>query len=195
MLNKLREPGFQRTLFRRFNVVMLLMWRLGLGRVVNAAPAITGRVMILVTTGRRSGRTRHFPITYAPAEGHVYCLAGFGTATHWYLNVRERPDVELWMPDGRWNGHAEPLSAEDNLQAVRAVFVASAFASQMFEGIDPSRVSDDELRALTERFPLVRITLTGPAPGPGYADLAWVWLVVAAAMIVARGLRERRRSS
>jgi deazaflavin-dependent oxidoreductase (nitroreductase family) len=190
-MNKLRDPGFQRSLFRRVNVVMLLMWRLGLGRIVNAAPSITGRVMVIVTTGRRTGRVRRFPVTYAPADGHLHCLAGFGANTHWYRNVLAHPDVELWMPGGRWRGHAEPLPTEGNLSAVRDVFKASAFASTVFEGINASTVSDDELRAMAVRFPLVRITLTERVQGPRYADLAWIWPVAAAAILLAGAIRAR----
>jgi len=61
LTSRLRDPGFQRILFRRINVMMLLAWRLGLGWLINAAPGITGRVMVLSRTGRRSGRIRRFP--------------------------------------------------------------------------------------------------------------------------------------
>lgn len=48
---KLRDPAFQRVLFRRVNVLMLLAWRLGLGRLINVAPAIIGRVMCSARSG------------------------------------------------------------------------------------------------------------------------------------------------
>ena len=128
LTSRLRDPGFQRVLFRRINVVMLLAWRLGFGRVITAAPAISGRVMVLATTGRRWGRIRRFPITYAPCDGGMHCVAGFGKSTSWYRNALAHPEVELWLPDGSFSGRAEPLDAGEHLDVVRDVFVASAFA-------------------------------------------------------------------
>lgn len=191
-MSRLRDPGFQRALFKRINVAMLVMWRLGLGRLINFAPAITGRVMVIVTTGRRSGRVCPVPITYAPSGRYLYCLAGFGTSTSWYRNALAHPDVELWLPDGRWTGHLEPIRAEDDVGAVREVFKASAFASKIFEGVNPATATDDELRAMAERFPLARITLTGRASGPGYADLAWLWPAAAAAIVLIHTARKVR---
>lgn len=194
MMRKLRDPSLQRALFKRINVGMMLAWRLGLGRMINAMPGTTGRIMVIVTVGRRSGRIRRFPINYAREDGQVYCLAGFGSRTHWYRNVIEHPEVELWLPDGRWIGRAEPLSSEQHLPAVREVLIASGFASRVFEGIDAWTVTDAELRALADRFPLVRITMTERVRGRGPADLAWLW-PAAIALTGAAGATYRARRS
>ena len=193
MTSRLRDPAFQRVLFRRINVVMLLAWRLGLGRLLNAAPAIIGRIMILSTTGRRSGLARRFPVTYALDDGSVYCLAGFGRATDWYRNVLAYPEVELWLPGGSYLGRAQPLRSDDHLDAIRSVLVASGFASRTFEGIDARRASDEELRALADRFPLVRITLTAAQGGRTPADLAWTWPAAAVAVALFRAAIIRSR--
>lgn len=147
---------------------------------------------MLSTVGRRSGLIRRFPVTYAPFEGGVHCLAGFGKGTHWYRNVLAHPDVELWLPHGRFTGRAEPLDASRNLDVVRDVLVASAFASNLFEGIDARTIDDDALRALADRFPPVRITIIGRAAGRGPGDLTWVWSAAAA---IALTLRVRKFSN
>ncbi len=84
------------------NPFMLLMWRLGLGVWFNWWPAVSGRVLVIVHRGRKTGRRRYAPVNYACVEGELYCVAGFGPVTHWYRNVRAHPQVEVWTPEGWW---------------------------------------------------------------------------------------------
>ena len=61
--------------------LMLPLWRLGLGRWLNAWPAVGGRIMVLVHRGRKSGLQRYTPVNYAQVDGEVYCTAGFGAGS------------------------------------------------------------------------------------------------------------------
>ena len=180
--------------FRRYlNPFMVLLWRLGLGRWFNAWPDVGGQIMVIVHTGRKTGARRLSPVNYALAEGDVYALAGFGRVSDWYLNLRADPEVELWLPEGRWRAVAEDVSEDPRrLQLVRQVMIASGFAARVF-GLDPRPMSDLELARVTARYPLLRFrrteALTGPG-GPG--DLAWVWLVLAAVWMFGRMVNARR---
>ena len=189
MTSALRDARVQQAMFRRVNRIMLVLWRLGLGRLLNAWPSVGGRMLVIVTVGRRSGRTRSFPLNYAPSDGAVYCAAGFGTRTHWYRNVLTHPDVEVWLPGGRWRGRVEPLRSDEHPAVLREVLIATGFAARLFEGIDARTLRDDELRALADRFPLVRVTLAERLNSPG--DLAWVWTPVAAAFAALAARRGR----
>lgn len=139
---------------------MLLLWRSGLGRWVNAWPAVGGRIMVIGQTGRNSGLRRWTPVNYAMVNGDVYCTAGFGAHSDWYRNLLANPQVELWLPGGRRHGWAEDISGcEQHVHLLRQVLIASGFAAYL-AGINPRSISDEGLRKATADYRLVRIRLT-----------------------------------
>ena len=153
-----------RQLFKRFNPFMLLMWRLGLGHWINAWPAVGGRIMVLGHTGRRSGLRRQTPVNYAQVNGEVYCTAGFGPGSDWYRNLLANPEVEVWLPSGRWTGRAEDVSGcEQHLHLLRQVLIASGFAAYL-AGINPRSISDEQLAAAGSDYRLIRIRRTQAEP-------------------------------
>ncbi len=180
-----------RGIFKAFNRFMLLLWRLGLGSWGNGT-SFGGSVMIIKHIGRKTGLTRHTPVNYATVEGDIYCTSGFGKVSDWYLNIKVNPEVEVWLPDGRWTGIAEDVTdMEGNYQVFRQVLIASGFAGPLF-GVNPKKLSDQDLLKLLESYRLIRImrsnALTGPG-GPG--DLAWMW--PAATFFLLLVLLRRRR--
>lgn len=174
-----------RAVFKRLNRFMLLMWRLGLGRLVNLSPRWGGQIMVLAHRGRKSGLRRLTPVNYALAEGDpsgdIYCTAGFGAVSDWYKNVRAEPRVEVWLPDGWWAGMAEELPQEDPdwLPRLRQVLIASGFAAPA-AGVDPRTLDDAELLRRAAAYRVMRIRRTEARTGPGGpGDLAWVWPLAA----------------
>ncbi len=171
---------------------MLLLWRLGLGRWVNAWPEYGGRVMVLTHIGRKSGVRRQTPVNYALMDGEVYCIAGFGSISDWYRNIIKHPQVEVWLPDGWWCGIAEDVS--DNparLRIMREVLIASGFAA-LLAGIDAQTMTDEEIDAATSNYRVLHIKRTEARTGPdGPGDLAWVWPL--ATMILLPMVLFRRR--
>ncbi len=155
---------------------MLLLWRLGLGRWVNAWPEYGGRVMVLTHIGRKSGARRKTPVNYAPIEGEVYCIAGFGSISDWYRNILKHSQVEVWLPDGWWCGVAEDVSdSPARLRIMREVLIASGFAA-LLAGIDAQTMTDEEIDAATSNYRVLHIKRTEARTGPdGPGDLAWVW--------------------
>ncbi len=117
-----------RKIFKGFNQFMLALWRLGLGGFGNPT-RLGGAIMVIKHKGWKSGLTRYAPVNFAEIDGEIYCTAGFGEKTHWYKNLLEDPNVELWLPHGRWAGIAEDVtSSENRIEIMRAVLVASGFA-------------------------------------------------------------------
>ncbi len=181
-----------RLAFRRLNRAIVLMWRLGLGPTFGWAPPITGRVLVVLHTGRRSGAAYRTPLNYAVVDDSVYCLAGFGTVSDWYRNLfAGGGHVELWMPKRRWMCSVEEVSDHpDRRNLLRAVLRGSGVVAYAF-GIPPT-LPDERLDALTRDYRLVRFTRHSPATGsdrPG--DLIWVWPVLAGASLVRRFRRRR----
>lgn len=143
--------------FRPLNRFMLLLWRLGLGPMVNAWPAVGGRIMILAHVGRRTGHRHQTPVNYAPIDDAVWCVSGYGEGSDWYRNLMADPRVEVRLPRQRWTGIAEDQSdSPDRLPRLRQVLVASGFAAYL-AGIDPRRMSDAEMDGATRAYRLVRI--------------------------------------
>ncbi len=165
-----------RQMFRRFNGFMLLMWRLGLGRFINFWPEGVGRIMVIQHIGRKTGQVRQTPVNYAVVDGDIYCTAGFGAVSHWYRNLLAQPQVEIWLPDGRFHAHATDITDEPNtLPILRQVLINSGFAAPTV-GVHPKTMSDEELAQVTASYRLIRFTRQQPADGG--PDLLWVWPVL-----------------
>jgi deazaflavin-dependent oxidoreductase (nitroreductase family) len=187
-----------RASFRGLNRFMLLMWRLGLGRFL-AGPRV-GYVMVLATTGRKSGLRRLAPLNFDEDPAAVYCLAGFGRKTHWLRNLESDPSCEVWLPDGRRvaGSGVRVLDEGERVALVRRLLVRAGFATKIAEpGLDPMGASDEQIAALGERYGVryeaVRIELGAPVSGPGGPDdLIWVWPAAGAALLALLIVRRRR---
>jgi len=174
------DPDLEKQLryfwFKHLNKFMLLMWRLGLGWMINMWPEVFGRIMVITHTGWKTGLRRRTPVNYANVFGEIYCTAGFGKVAHWYKNITANPNVEIWLPDGWWAGVAEDISdAENRLFLLREVLVASGFAAYA-AGMNPQTISDAKLAETAVNYRLIHIKRAEPRTGPGGpGDLAWVW--------------------
>jgi len=187
-----------RRLFRVLNRLMVILFRLGLGAWGNASK-YGGYIMVIKNTGRKSGLSRLTPVNYAMVNGDVYCTAGFGEASDWYRNIMTNPQVEIWLPNGRWAGVAEDVTGlSDRASIFRQVIIASGFAGLLF-GVNQKKMSDSELDELLAHYRLIRIRRTGALTGPGGpGDLAWVWplttLVLLFLLVSGRSGRKRSRA-
>jgi deazaflavin-dependent oxidoreductase (nitroreductase family) len=181
-----------RKMFKRFNLFMVLMWRLGLRRWINIWPEVIGRIMVIRHTGRKSGLSYYTPVNYAVLDSEIYCTVGFGAKSDWYKNILVNPRVEIWLPDRRFLGLIEDVSeAENHLTIIRQVIIASGFVAPLV-GINPKTMNDEELERETKTYRLLHIRpqaeITGEG-GPG--DLAWLWIPVL--LLVLSISKSRRR--
>lgn len=173
----LQANGRTQQAFKKYlNPFMLWMWRLGFGPTMSMVPDYTGQIMVLTHIGRKSGKTRRQPLNFAIVDGDVYCVAGFGAVSDWYKNILANPRVQVWLPDGWWEGTAQDISdAPDRTRLLRAVLIGSGFAAQA-AGISPKTMSDADLESVTQDYRLIRIQRTAARTGnDGPGDLAWVW--------------------
>lgn len=169
------EEAQLRKIFKGLNRFMLMLWRLGLGSYGNGN-RYAGWIMVIKHTGRKSGLTRYAPVNYTIMDGDVYCTAGFGVKADWYRNIMDIPEVELWLPDGRWAGMAEDATDDPNAaEILRQVIIASGFAGPLF-GVNASKMTAGDFEVLLGDYRLIRIRRTAAVTGPGGpGDLAWVW--------------------
>ena len=189
------NPAFALQIRRAFkygNRFMLFMWRLGLAKYINISPETIGRIMVLSHVGRKTGAVRRTPVNYCIANNDIYCTAGFGAVSDWYRNILKNPQVEVWLPEGWWQGKAEDVSSHpDRVELLRQVLVASGFAARS-AGLEPKTMTADEIKAATGDYKLVRIRRTSACTGPGGpGDLAWVW-PLATFLLLPMALRKKR---
>ncbi len=180
--------------FRYLNRFMVLMWRLGLGQFVNIWPEGSGRILVLTTTGRKSGLKRRTPVNYAVQDGEIYCMAGFGRGSDWYRNLSANPNVEIWLPDSWWAGEVEEVTDPAlRLPLIREICINSGFAARAF-GINPHTISDTALEKISAPYILFHVRRTEARTGRGGpGDLAWIWPAVTFLLLISRNSRRRRR--
>jgi deazaflavin-dependent oxidoreductase (nitroreductase family) len=114
------------TLFLRFFVPFhVFVFRLTRGRVM-------GRfglpVLLLTTTGRRSGRRRTVPLLYLEDRGTPLIIAsnnGGPRNPDWYYNLVANPVVVVETRTGTRTVRAEPLHGEERRRRFRRVVAAA----------------------------------------------------------------------
>jgi deazaflavin-dependent oxidoreductase (nitroreductase family) len=161
--------------------------------MINGWPAVGGRILVLTHTGRKSGLKRRTPVNYAVVDGELYCTAGFGRLSDWYRNITADPQVEIWLPDSWWTATIEDIGdSEKRLSLMRQVLLGSGLVAPML-GLDPRKLTDEELDAATAKYRLLHIrrreARTGPG-GPG--DLAWIWPLSTFILLLLALLRRKR---
>jgi deazaflavin-dependent oxidoreductase (nitroreductase family) len=73
-------------------------------------------VLILTTTGHRSGESRSTPLIYGTAGDDYVVVASKGGAPEdpaWYTNLSANPDVELQVKDERFAARARTATADE----------------------------------------------------------------------------------
>ena len=193
---RVTEPNALKLLrrgFRQMNRGMVLLWRIGLGRLADVWPRGFGRLLVIEHTGRKSGTRYRTPVNYTVDGDDLYCVAAFGDRTDWYRNLLASGQTAVWLPDGRWEASVADVSDDPRrIDLIRSVLIDSGFAAPLF-GLHPQRLGDEDLAKATSTYRLMRIRplqrQTAP-DGPG--DLAWIWFPIGAATALG-WLRHRSR--
>jgi deazaflavin-dependent oxidoreductase (nitroreductase family) len=85
-----------------FNALLIPLYRLSRGRIGSKLSWIN--VLLLTTTGRRTGKKRTIPIGYIKYEENFVVLTGDTvkkTEPDWLYNLRNNPRVEIEVKDRR----------------------------------------------------------------------------------------------
>lgn len=94
-----------RTIYHRMkklNARMMANYRLGFGP--------TRVVLLLTTTGRKSGLPRVTPLQYEEIDGDYYIASARGRDADWFKNVAANPNVHVQVRDREFDATAEPVT-------------------------------------------------------------------------------------
>ena len=152
------KKGFKRDLFRIVNrLIVVPGFQMGLGRFISNP--LTGNIMVLGIRGKKTGKIRYAPVSFARRDGKVYCYQGKETRGQWYLNILAHPDVEVLLPRERFTGRAEELpEGPERLKALRMLLQGSGLSRSMY-GFNPAEAPDEVLEEKTRGIPVISIAL------------------------------------
>ena len=84
--------------------VFKTLYALGLG------PLVGRLVLLLTTTGRKSGLPRVTALQYEEIEGAIYLGSSRGTRADWFQNLVANPCVSVRVKSRQFSGQAEPVT-------------------------------------------------------------------------------------
>ena len=99
------NPG---PIFKRLFKTPIFFYRIGL-------PLFSSFVLLLTTTGRKSGKQRYTPLEYQREQrtGDPIIMAGWGGKTDWRFNIVANPHVHVQIGQESFDAIAEPLSDKE----------------------------------------------------------------------------------
>ena len=160
---------------------MVPAFRMGLGPLI--CNPVSGYIMVIRNIGRKSGKEYHTPTNYAIRDGYIYCMAGFGRKSDWYLNLAAHPHAELILPGRAVSCQMEEVKdPTEALEMCKQIFKNAGFAGFM-EGYNPRQAPDEKFVQTLKRAPILRFRPTGIASGPTDAG-GWHWVVLLLILIV-----------
>jgi deazaflavin-dependent oxidoreductase (nitroreductase family) len=81
-----------------------LLYSIGLG------PIIGKIILLLTTTGRKSGQKRVTPLQYEEIDGKFFLGSARGTKSDWYRNITAENRVDVRVKNRRFSGVAEAVT-------------------------------------------------------------------------------------
>lgn len=172
---------------KAFLKVPIVMWRMGL------CPVLGRTLMIMTTTGRKSGLPRHTAISYYQFRGRKYVYNAHGPDSDWYRNIEADPHITIQTAGGPESAIAHHMETEEDLAEAYDFFMHSPLTRQRasFFGISLDRKQFMEAK---DRLHLLTFEATEEtAPPPLKADLAWAWFPIGVSILLV--VLERRRRS
>ena len=145
----------KKALYRKFKPGPIFAYKIGLGPLI-------GRVLLLLTTtGRKTGLARVTPLQYELIDGVYHIGAVFGVKTDWVRNIQADPRVQVCVKGETFNGRAEvstdPEDVADFIQYRLNKHPRMIGWIMKLDGFK-SRPSRAELVVYSKNLALVRIT-------------------------------------
>ena len=100
---------------KRFSIWKILkyppqfFYAIGLGQIYGRL------VLLLTTTGRKSGLPRVTPLQYEEINDCIYIASARGTKADWYRNIVANPKVNIRVKASQFDGAAEPVTDPERI--------------------------------------------------------------------------------
>ena len=127
---------------------------------------IPGWILILGTTGRRSGKLRLTALEYGYDEQkkRYFLMSGWGEKSDWYRNAQANPRVQLWIGRQRSDGAARPATHEEvaqEMESILTIYPRAVNTWSIRSGVkyDGTRAS---LLRMAEAIPAMMVFTEGP---------------------------------
>ncbi|RPJ26181.1 MAG: nitroreductase family deazaflavin-dependent oxidoreductase [Chloroflexi bacterium] len=102
--NDMQPVKFNWARMKNIQKIHRVLYAIGLGRLVGKI------VLLLTTTGRRSGKKRVTPLQYEEIDGSYYLGAARGLKADWVRNIQSCPQVEIHVGAKHFCGSAEVVN-------------------------------------------------------------------------------------
>jgi F420H(2)-dependent quinone reductase len=115
-----------RFIFKFFMAIQIWLYRLSGGKMGGRFGGFN--VLLLTTTGRKSGKTYTTPLGYFERpDGYLIVASNSGRSTHpaWYLNLKSQPLVKVQVLDKVLSVTTEILSGDARTQAWQQVITSA----------------------------------------------------------------------
>ena len=134
--------------------VFKTLYALGLG------PLVGRLVLLLTTTGRKSGLPRTTALQYEEVDGAIYLGSSKGKQADWFKNLVANPNVSIRVKSRQFSGTAEPVTdpvlIADFLELRLRRHPRMVSAMLKSEGL-PAAPSRDELETYASKLALAII--------------------------------------
>lgn len=78
---------------------------------------LSGTVLVLTYTGRRTGRRYSIPVQYAPDQEALIVLVGQPQQKRWWRNLRDGASVTVELRGRQFQGHAHVVGRDPDARA------------------------------------------------------------------------------
>ena len=130
----------------------VMAYRRGLG------PLIGKLILLLTTTGRKSGLKRLTPLQYEKIGNDYYVGAGYGPKSDWYRNVLADPHVHVRVKRLSFDAIAEPVTDPDRIAdflAYRLNRHPLMIGLMLHKDGLPMRPNREQLKEYAKRVPML----------------------------------------
>jgi deazaflavin-dependent oxidoreductase (nitroreductase family) len=142
-------------------ILRLLKYPPRLAYAIGLGPLYGRIVLLLTTTGRKSGLKRITPLQYEEIDGELYIGSARGVKADWFRNIQANPQVELRVKSHQFQGIAEPVTNPERIADFLEVRLQRhpRMVGGMLraEGLPPNP-SHAQLAAHAENMAMVKIT-------------------------------------
>jgi deazaflavin-dependent oxidoreductase (nitroreductase family) len=152
----MKHAAFDWSKMKNIQKIHRILYAIGLG------PVIGGFILLLTTTGRRSGLKRVTPLQYEKIGADYYLGAARGLNADWVRNIQINPQVEIRVGAKQIQGTAEIVTDPSRFADFIEIRLQRhprmiGFIMEKAHGLPkrPSRAQLEEM-AKTEAFVIVR---------------------------------------